>query len=56
MEKNDLLRFLYAIDQELAVHAAEGEVLELHMAGRSALVLRYGLNLATKDVDMVIQG
>jgi Nucleotidyltransferase of unknown function (DUF6036) len=53
MKHNQILDFLKAIDSELAQHAEEGETLEIHLIGRSALILRYGLNLATKDVDIV---
>ena len=56
MEKNSVMLFLQAIDDELAAHATEGETLDLYLVGRAALVLRYGLTLATKDVDLVIQG
>jgi hypothetical protein len=53
MDSNALLRFLGAIDDELAKDAGENETLELHLLGRSALVLGYGLPLMTKDVDIV---
>jgi hypothetical protein len=53
MKHVEILDFLKAIDSELAQHAQDGETLELHLIGRSALILRYGLNLATKDVDIV---
>ncbi len=45
--------FLEAVDDELAGHAGEGETLDLHLIGRSALILGYGLRLMTKDVDVV---
>jgi hypothetical protein len=54
MKNNDILDFLKVIDSELARYANEGETLELHLIGRSALILRYGLELATKDVDIVM--
>jgi hypothetical protein len=53
MERDEIINFLEAIDAELANHAEEGDMLDLYLIGRSALVLRYGLNLATKDVDIV---
>jgi hypothetical protein len=56
MDKNDIVRFLEAIDAELVPHAAPGERMDLYLLGRSALIVRYGLGLATKDVDMVWQG
>ena len=49
----EILGFLEAIDAELAEHAEEGETVAFHLIGRSALILRYGLNLFTKDVDIV---
>jgi hypothetical protein len=53
VEKSQIIQFLQDIDAELAKHADEGERLDVQLIGRSALILRYGLNLATKDVDMV---
>jgi len=53
---NDITPFLQAIDEELAKHAATGETLDVYLLGRSALILRYGVNLATKDVDVLTQG
>lgn len=53
MTHNEILDFLKAIDSEMAQHAKEGETLELNLIGRSALILRYGLDLGTKDVDIV---
>ncbi|HEY2154418.1 MAG TPA: DUF6036 family nucleotidyltransferase [Isosphaeraceae bacterium] len=53
MEGHDLLHFLRAIDAELVEHAKAGETVDLYLLGRSALVLGYGLNLMTKDVDIV---
>jgi hypothetical protein len=50
---DDLLAFLGAVDAELVRHAAEGETLDLHLLGRSALILGYGVRLMTKDVDVV---
>jgi putative addiction module component (TIGR02574 family) len=44
-------RFLDAIDVALARHALPGETLELHLPGRSAMILGYELTLMTKDVD-----
>jgi Nucleotidyltransferase of unknown function (DUF6036) len=56
VEQNDIVRFLHAIDEELALRASDGEALDLFLIGRSALILRYGLSLATKDVDLVTRG
>jgi len=53
MRQDEILQFLQAIDAELALHVAEGERLDLYLIGRSALILRYGLDLATRDVDIV---
>jgi Nucleotidyltransferase of unknown function (DUF6036) len=53
MGRDEILGFLEAIDAELVGHAQEGERLDLYLIGRSALILRYGLDLATKDVDIV---
>lgn len=53
MEKSQIVQFLEALDTELALHTREGEHLDLYLIGRSALIVRYGLNLATKDVDIV---
>lgn len=53
MGSDEILRFLQAIDAELVEHAGEGERLDLYLIGRSALILRYGLNIGTKDVDIV---
>lgn len=53
MGRDEILGFLEAIDAELVGHAKEGERLDLYLIGRSALILRYGLNIGTKDVDIV---
>jgi hypothetical protein len=53
MKSDEILSFLKAIDSELVEHAKEGEILDLYLIGRSALIVRFGLNLATKDVDIV---
>jgi len=53
MDKSRVLEFLEALDAELAKHAREGERLDLYLLGRAALIVRYGLGLATKDVDVV---
>jgi Nucleotidyltransferase of unknown function (DUF6036) len=53
MGRDEILGFLEAIDAELVKHAKEGETVDLYLIGRSALILRYGLNLSTKDVDIV---
>jgi hypothetical protein len=56
MDRSEIVAFLRAIDAELAKDAAEGERLDMYLLGRSALILRYGLSLATKDVDLVTRG
>jgi len=48
-----LFAFLGAVDDELARHAGKGETLVLYLIGRSALILGYGLQLMTKDVDVI---
>lgn len=53
MAAEDVLAFLGAVDTELAQHARPGETLDLYLLGRSALILGYGVLLATKDVDVV---
>jgi hypothetical protein len=53
MRRDEILGFLRAIDAELSRHVREGETVELYLIGRSALILRFDLNLATKDVDIV---
>lgn len=53
MAADEVLVFLGAVDTELARHASEGETLDLHLIGRAALILGYGLRLMTKDVDVV---
>jgi hypothetical protein len=56
MDKSEIERFLHAIDDELAKSAGAGERLDVYLLGRAALILRYGLSLATKDVDLVVRG
>jgi hypothetical protein len=56
MDKSAIEHFLHAIDDELAKRAYEGQRLEWYLLGRSALILRFGLNLGTKDVDLVTAG
>ena len=53
METSQIVQFLEAVDAELVKYAREGERLDLYLLGRAAMIVRYGLNLATKDVDMV---
>ena len=53
MQQGDILQFLQALDAALVEYAQPGERLDLYLIGRSALVLRYGLSLATRDVDIV---
>jgi hypothetical protein len=53
MQSDEILDFFKALDEELAHHAKEGETLELYLIGRSALILSYGLDLMTKDVDII---
>lgn len=56
MDKSGIVRFLRAIDDELAPSAVGGERLALYLVGRSALIVRYGLVLSTRDVDLVTGG
>jgi Nucleotidyltransferase of unknown function (DUF6036) len=56
MAAEDLIAFLEAVDAELAHHTTPGETLDLHLFGRSALILAYGVRLMTKDVDVVEVG
>lgn len=56
MEKSEIVRFLEAIDAALAPFAGQGERLDLYLLGRAALILRFGLRLATKDVDTITRG
>jgi hypothetical protein len=53
MIDEEILSFLRAIDDRLALIAVPGETLDLHLLGRSALVLGFGVQLMTKDVDVV---
>ena len=53
MRRDEILGFLEAIDAELLEHAREGETFDLYLIGRSALIVRFDLNLATRDVDIV---
>jgi hypothetical protein len=55
-EQKDIVGFLHAIDEELVRHATAGERLDLYIIGRASLIVRYGLNLSTKDVDFVTRG
>jgi hypothetical protein len=50
---DELVAFLGAVDAELVRHAGAGETLDLHLLGRSALILGYGVRLMTRDVDVV---
>ncbi|MBI3407458.1 MAG: hypothetical protein HY040_03770 [Planctomycetes bacterium] len=56
MDKSELIGFLEAIDLKMSKHASVGEHFDLYLLGRSALILRFGLSLATKDVDLVTRG
>ncbi len=53
MRRDEIVQFLQAIDAELALHITHGERLDLYLIGRSAPILRYGLDLATRDIDIV---
>jgi hypothetical protein len=53
MRRDEILGFLEAIDAELLQHTGEGETFDLYLIGRSALIVRFDLNLATRDVDIV---
>jgi hypothetical protein len=56
MGRDEILGFLEAVDAELVKHAKEGETVALYLIGRSALILRYGLNLATKTSSRCRRG
>jgi Nucleotidyltransferase of unknown function (DUF6036) len=49
----DIIEFLGVIDSELTPHANVGETLDLYLLGRAALIIGYGVQLMTKDVDVV---
>ena len=53
MKRDEILGFLEAVDAELSQHVRDGETVNLYLIGRSALILRFDLNLATRDVDIV---
>src|ERR1700722_15032716 len=53
LQQTEILDFLKAIDTALLPFAKDGERLDLYLIGRSALIVRYGLSLATRDVDVV---
>lgn len=53
MGRDEIIRFLEAVDAELVDRVEEGERLDLYLIGRAAVILRYGLNVGTKDVDIV---
>jgi hypothetical protein len=53
MTESQIVQFLHAVDDELASVVADSRRLDLYLIGRAAMIVRYGLNLATKDVDMV---
>jgi hypothetical protein len=52
METSQIIEFLQAIDSELAHYAAAGERLDFQIIGRAVMIVRYGLTLSTKDVDL----
>jgi hypothetical protein len=51
--KDQIQRFLQRIDEELALHAAEGERLDVYQLGRTVLVQHYAFPLTTTDFDIV---
>lgn len=53
IQRSHILSFLHAIDEELARIVPEGTTLNLYLIGRSPLIIRYGVGLATSDVDFV---
>jgi hypothetical protein len=53
MQRDEVLAFLKVVDDELAKDAKPGERLDMHLIGRTALIVRYSLNLGTQDVDIV---
>jgi hypothetical protein len=55
MQTNQIVQFLQEIDHELALYAADGERLDFQIIGRAVMILRYGLTMATKDVDLASQ-
>lgn len=54
---DDIVRFLHAVDDELAEDELAKDVgearLDIYLIGRAAMIVRFGLTLATKDVDLV---
>jgi Nucleotidyltransferase of unknown function (DUF6036) len=53
MGNKDVFDFLRAIDAGLLKHAEPGETAVLYLLGRSAMIVCCGLDLMTKDVDIV---
>jgi hypothetical protein len=51
-----ILEFLKRLDAVLLPFAIKGEYFDMYHLGRSALILHYGLRLATKDIDIVGAG
>ena len=53
--RDQILRFLKAIDEALAGQTTEGDRLDLYLIGKAALILFYdvGRDSATRDVDVV---
>jgi hypothetical protein len=53
MGDKDVVNFLRTIDARLLEHAEPGETAVLYLLGRSAMIVCCGLDLMTKDVDIV---
>jgi hypothetical protein len=53
MGDKDVVDFLRTIDARLLEHAELGETAVLYLLGRSAMIICCGLDLMTKDVDIV---
>ncbi|MBL8796108.1 MAG: hypothetical protein JNM56_19560 [Planctomycetia bacterium] len=51
-----ILEFLNRLDALLLPFATQGERFDMYHLGRSALIMHYGLRLATKDIDIVGTG
>jgi hypothetical protein len=50
---NDVRQFLVELDTALAAEFPASTHLDLHLVGRSALILRYGVPVATADFDVL---
>jgi hypothetical protein len=50
---DQILSFLFHLDEALLPFAKEGERFDMFHLGRSALVMHHGFPLSTKDIDIV---